>query len=104
MNVRYTPLDTQKWKQLALLEHPCYYVTMSYVRLERVEPERNMLRFYIVLWAPTLWKTWGVACRWGRIGENPRGERLHEFDSRDHALRLAAEVIELRLSHGYVAR
>jgi len=78
---------------------------MSYVRLERVEPERNMLRFYIVLWAPTLWKTWCVARRWGRIGEQrPRGVRLHECANRDDALRLAAEVIELRLRHGYVTK
>jgi len=40
-----------------------------------------MLRFYVVVWAPTLWKTWCVACRWGRISEDPRGTRLHECAS-----------------------
>ena len=66
--------------------------------------QENRFRYYVVFWAPTLWNTWGVACRWGRIGEDPRGVRLRECADRDEALFLAAEVIELRLRHGYMAR
>ena len=40
----------------------------------------------------------------GRIGEDPRGERLRECANRDEALRLAAAVIELRLRHGYAVK
>jgi len=40
-----------------------------------------MYRYYVVSWSPTLWKTWGVACQWVRIGEDPRGVRLRECPS-----------------------
>ena len=79
-------------------------VAMGSVRLESVRAEENRFRQYIVSWSPTLWKTWGVICEWGRIGENLRGVRLRECADYDEALQLAAEVIELRLRHGYVAR
>jgi predicted DNA-binding WGR domain protein len=46
----------------------------------------------------------GVLCRWGRIGEDPRGVRLHEFADKDEALWLAAKVVELRVRHGYVIK
>jgi len=67
---------------------------------------RRRIGFDIILCSGyRLWNTWGVACLWGRIGEQrPRGVRLHECADWDEALRLAAEVIELRLRHGYVVK
>jgi predicted DNA-binding WGR domain protein len=78
---------------------------MGYIRLESIIAEENRFRQYLVSWSPSLWNTWIVLCEWGRIGEQrPRGMRLRECADRNEALRLAAEVIELRLRHGYVAR
>jgi len=75
---------------------------MGYVRLESVDPAENRYRYYIVSWLPTLWGTWGVLCEWGRIGQDPRGAQVRECADRDEALWVAAEVIDLRLRHGYV--
>ena len=74
---------------------------MGYFRLERVEAETNRYRFYLVTYAPTLWKTWAVSREWGRIGEDARGTQVTEFPSEDQALHLTSEIIELRLKHGY---
>jgi len=75
---------------------------MGYIRLESVNPSENRFRNYVVCWNLTLWGTWGVYCLWGRISQNPRGSRLQECADRDAALSLAAEVVELRMKHGYV--
>jgi predicted DNA-binding WGR domain protein len=77
---------------------------MGYIRLESVNPSENRFRNYVVCWNPTLWGTWGVYCLWGRIGQNPHGSRLQECADHDTALSLAAEVVELRMKHGYVAK
>jgi len=57
--------------------------------------EQKESAFAITWWfGYRLWNTRGVACEWGRIGEQrPRGVRLRECTSRDEALQLAAEVI-----------
>jgi predicted DNA-binding WGR domain protein len=77
---------------------------MSFVRMESVDPERNRHRFYVTVWQPTLWNTWALVCRWGRIGEEPRGMRVNECMDQDEALQHAAEVIELRMRHRYVVK
>ena len=76
---------------------------MNYLRMESIDPKANRYRFYVTAWQPTLWNTWALICRWGRIGEDPRGVQVHECASIDDALQLAAEVIDLRMKHGYVA-
>ena len=83
----------------------CHYGRMGYIRLESVKVNANKYRGYLVFWAPSLWDTWNVLCEWGRIGEQwPRGVRLRKCADLDEALRLAAEVIELRRRHGYVVK
>ena len=77
---------------------------MNCLRLESIRPELNRYRYYTLALMPTLWQTWGVACQWGRIGEDPRGAQIHECADRDTALCLAAQVIELRLRHGYMVK
>ena len=77
---------------------------MSYIRLERIEPERNRYRFYLVTCTLTLWETWAVRREWGRIGQRCRGTRIDECANREDALHLAAETIELRMRHGYTAK
>jgi len=48
---------------------------MGCIRLERIEPETNKRRYYLVTWARTLWSempdranTWAVWRQWGRLG------------------------------------
>ncbi len=38
------------------------------VHLRRVDPNRNMFRFYAVTIEPTLFCEWAVVRQWGRIG------------------------------------
>jgi predicted DNA-binding WGR domain protein len=75
---------------------------MGYIHLKSVDPAKNRFRSYTVSWGLTLWGTWGVACQWGRIGQNPCGWRLRECADQDAAMYLAAEVVGLRMKHGYM--
>ena len=77
---------------------------MNCFRMESVDPQKNRYRFYVTAWQPTLWNTWSLVCRWGRIGEDPRGMQVKECASVDDALHLAAEAIELRMRHKYVVK
>jgi len=43
----------------------------AFLRLERVEPEKNAARFYELYWAPTL-LGWAVVRTYGRIGRSQR--------------------------------
>ena len=45
---------------------------MNPAYLERVDPARNMLRFYAVRIALTLFGEWAVVREWGRIGSPGR--------------------------------
>ena len=74
---------------------------MGCIRLERIEPETNKRRCYLVTWARTLWKTWAVWREWGSIGEDVRGTRISEFAIEDEALHLTSAIVELRLKHGH---
>ena len=74
---------------------------MRYLRLESVGIADNRFRWYVVVVAPTLWHGWGVLCQWGRLDQAARGRRVLEAGTRDGALARAAEVVELRLRHGY---
>ena len=41
---------------------------MQAVYLERIDPSRNVARFYQVDIRPTLFGEWAVVAQWGRIG------------------------------------
>ena len=41
---------------------------MQPVALRRIDPDKNMARFYEVNVSPTLFGEWAVVRRWGRIG------------------------------------
>ena len=46
---------------------------MNLTYLERVDPARNMLRFYAIRIAPTLFGEWATVLEWGQIGSSGRG-------------------------------
>jgi len=77
---------------------------MGCIRLERIEPETNKRRYYLVTWARTLWNTWAVWRQWGRIDQPVRGTRIDECATEEEALRRAAETIDLRMRHKYIVK
>lgn len=77
---------------------------MKPIRLESTDPEKNRARFYVLHASKTLWDTWALIRRWGRIGQEARGIRVDECATEEEALQRAAETIDLRLRHKYVVK
>ena len=74
---------------------------MSALRFHSINPRLNRYRFYVILWTPTLWGSWAVVRRWGRIGTDQVRELVHECADLEEALWVAAAQIEQRLRRGY---
>jgi predicted DNA-binding WGR domain protein len=70
-------------------------------RYTRVRPERNEFRFYVLLVAPTLWGTYALVRRWGRIGAEPRRERVAEFATLAEAQAALDAQVARREKRGY---
>ena len=68
--------------------------------LQRVNPEKNEARFYLLSWAPTLFG-WGLLRTYGRIGHWQRAMPPLPFDSPDDAWPAIRAIIKRRLRHGY---
>ncbi|KWV48682.1 hypothetical protein AS026_11960 [Rhizobium altiplani] len=71
--------------------------------IERIDPTRNMARYYAMSIEPTLF---GQAClirRWGRIGA--AGQRLvHHFQHEQEAVELFLALLRQKRSRGYGSR
>ena len=74
------------------------------IRLESIDPEENRARFYALYVTKTLWNTWALLRRWGRIGQEARGVRMDECATEEEALQRAAETIDLRMRHKYIVK
>ena len=70
------------------------------VLLQRVRPERNEARFYLIQVGPDLFGQHSVLRIWGRIGGGQR-QQLSVFDCHDEAVYFARKLIRLRQRHGY---
>ena len=70
------------------------------LHLERVNPEKNQARFYLLSWQPTLFG-WAVVRSYGRIGCWQRAMPPLSFDSLEQAWPLLRTIIKRRLRHGY---
>lgn len=46
--------------------------------LPKIDPDRNMHRFYRATVAPTLFGEWALIREWGRIG-SPGGQRVEDW-------------------------
>jgi len=79
----------------------CYSYYMSALRFHSINPQLNRYRFYVILWTQTLWGSWAVVRRWGRIGTDQVRELVHECADLEEALWVAAAQIEQRLRRGY---
>lgn len=70
------------------------------VLLRRVDPARNMARYYGVAVEPTLFGWSAVVRDWGRIGSSAR-RRLDLYDDEDQALTAADRLLRSKLRRGY---
>jgi predicted DNA-binding WGR domain protein len=75
---------------------------MNLAYLERVDPARNMLRFYAIRIAPTLFGEWAVVREWGRIGA-PGRQRHSCFASEADALAAGSKARQEKERRGYQA-
>jgi predicted DNA-binding WGR domain protein len=75
---------------------------MSVTVLHRVDPARNVRRFYALMVAPDLFGGWALVREWGRIGA--AGQRRVELYYTEAAARAAgARIAAIRMRRGYVA-
>jgi predicted DNA-binding WGR domain protein len=70
--------------------------------LHRVDPDRNMARFYSMSVQPNLFGEWALLREWGRIGSAGRLVS-GRFGSEQEAARAMAEHLKAKLSKGYEA-
>jgi len=69
--------------------------------LQKIDPNRNMHRFYRATVAPTLFGEWALIREWGRIG-SPQGQRMEEWFGVEADARAAmAYVIWAKQGRGY---
>lgn len=71
-----------------------------YLYVERVDPVRNMARFYTLAIEPTLFGTPRLLRRWGRIGTLGR-MMVHDFEREEDAVALFLELLRERRTRGY---
>jgi predicted DNA-binding WGR domain protein len=71
--------------------------------LTRIDPTRNIDRFYIVDITPTLFGEWALVREWGRRG-SPGTMRLSSYQRRNEAETAEQRTIKRRLQHGYRIR
>ena len=73
---------------------------MYAIALRRIEPPKNMARFYAVEVMPTLFGQWAVVRRWGRVNTDGRRSETW-FDDLAVALNSAAEHAAGKYKRGY---
>jgi predicted DNA-binding WGR domain protein len=70
--------------------------------LHRVDPAKNMHRFYCLDVAPDLFGRWSLVAEWGRIGRAGR-RRMAAFDDISQAVEALARQRRLKERRGYIA-
>lgn len=75
---------------------------MTAVYLERVDPARNMARFYVITATPTLFGEWALIREWGRIG-SPGTVKEAWFETVESAARAALKLRGQKQRRGYLA-
>lgn len=73
------------------------------IYLERVDPARNMARFYRLAVQPTLFGEWALILEWGRIGSPGRAREIWYACEADAQAAHAATLAK-RLRRGYLQR
>lgn len=73
---------------------------MHLVARRRFDPSRNLARFYAVSVQPTLFGSWVVVRRWGRIDTDGRRAETW-FDDLSSALSCAEVYAQTKVRRGY---
>jgi predicted DNA-binding WGR domain protein len=68
--------------------------------LTRIDPTRNIDRFYLVDITPTLFGEWALVREWGRRG-SPGTVRLSSYAMRNEPETAEHRIIKRHLAHGY---
>jgi predicted DNA-binding WGR domain protein len=71
-----------------------------YALFERIDPEANAYRRYLLLWQPTLFGNGAVVRQFGRIGQDHR-LLFTSFDSLSQAWPMIRRIVKTRLRHHY---
>lgn len=75
-------------------------VQSFHLHAERINPEKNMARFYTLDIQPTLFGEVSLVRSWGRIGT--RGQRVVKIcDDEQHAIRLFVDLLREKRRRGY---
>ena len=68
--------------------------------IERTDPARNMARYYALSIEPTLFGTFCLTRRWGRIGSS--GQSIaHHFDREKEAVAMFLDLLCRKRARGY---
>ncbi len=71
-----------------------------YALFERIDPETNAYRRYLILWQPTLFGKGAVVRQFGRIGQDHR-LLFTSFDSLTEAWSMIRRIAKTRIRHHY---
>lgn len=67
----------------------------------RIEPEKNMDRWYSVFVQPTLLDSVAVVCAWGNRRTNYLRMRVLPAESLEEATKLADDIVTRKIRRGY---
>ncbi|MBY3043905.1 WGR domain-containing protein [Rhizobium leguminosarum] len=68
--------------------------------IERIDPSKNMARFYALSIEPNLFGGTSLVRSWGRIGSRGQ-QKIHVFDSEAKAVDLLLSLLRRKRSRGY---
>lgn len=70
------------------------------LHVQRIDPTRNMARFYVLSIEPTLFGHISLVRNWGRMGTRGQ-ERVHFFENEKQALTLFLDILREKRKKGY---
>lgn len=68
--------------------------------IERIDPSKNMARYYALSIEPNLFGGTSLVRSWGRIGSRGQ-QKIHVFDSEAKAVDLLLTLLRRKRSRGY---
>ncbi|NEK47009.1 WGR domain-containing protein [Rhizobium leguminosarum] len=69
--------------------------------IERIDPSKNMARYYALSIEPNLFGGTSLVRSWGRIGSRGQ-QKIHVFDSEAKAVDLLLSLLRRKRSLGYL--